>query len=192
MSATLQKRLDLILERVEESRFLNAEGVGNEVGFWIFDYPPEHELQVREHIEFIVQKLNQRGKRFAVINLFEVIVSILQQRNILERAFTHELKVGTAELKKLLKAPLSQEKVAQYVAQHYPLNELDFVIISGLGSAWPLMRGHEILSAMQDVMGHTPLLMFYPGTYSGLELKLFGKIPTQNYYRAFKLVPEKY
>lgn len=39
-----------------------------------------------------------------------------------------------------------------------------------MGNAWPLVRGHELMSALQDVMGFTPLLMFYPGTYSGHDL----------------------
>jgi hypothetical protein len=43
----LQSRLDLILERIENPRFLNNDGLGNEIGFWIFDYPAKHELVVR-------------------------------------------------------------------------------------------------------------------------------------------------
>jgi len=31
--------------------------------------------------------------------------------------------------------------------------------------------------------------MFYPGRYDGQALRLFGKIKSDNYYRAFKLVP---
>ncbi|HAA34478.1 MAG TPA: DUF1788 domain-containing protein, partial [Firmicutes bacterium] len=33
-----------------------------------------------------------------------------------------------------------------------------------------------------------PLIMFYPGTYSGQDLHLFDEISDQNYYRAFKLI----
>lgn len=63
-------------------------------------------------------------------------------------------------------------------------------MLSGLGNAWPLVRGHELLSALQDVMGSTPLVLFYPGEYNGQDLQMFGKIESRNYYRAFKLVPE--
>lgn len=38
-------------------------------------------------------------------------------------------------------------------------------------------------------MGHTPLVMFYPGRYDGQSLCLFGKLKNDNYYRAFRLVP---
>ena len=47
------------------------------------------------------------------------------------------------------------------------------------------------MSALQDVMGFTPLLMFYPGTYSGYNLSPLTVSPVlQNYYRAFRLVPD--
>ncbi|MGE5026832.1 BREX protein BrxB domain-containing protein, partial [Yersinia enterocolitica] len=65
-----------------------------------------------------------------------------------------------------------------------------FVILTGLGNAWPLVRGHELMSALQDVMGFTPLLMFYPGNYSGYDLSPLAGINSRNYYRAFRLVPE--
>ena len=66
----------------------------------------------------------------------------------------------------------------------------DLVIVSGVGSVWPLLRSHTLLNNLQPVMGKTPLVMFYPGRYDGQSLRLFGKIKSNNYYRAFKLVPQ--
>jgi len=37
---------------------------------------------------------------------------------------------------------------------------------------------------MEDI----PLVMFYPGVFTGQSLRLFGKIKETNYYRAFQLV----
>ena len=50
---TLQRRLDLVMERMEDPRFQKNMGLGNEIGFWIFDYPAQHELVVRDHIALI-------------------------------------------------------------------------------------------------------------------------------------------
>lgn len=47
----LQTRLDLILERIESPKFLKNDGLGNEIGFWVFDYPAKYELLVREHLK---------------------------------------------------------------------------------------------------------------------------------------------
>jgi hypothetical protein len=186
----LQARLDLVLERIDSKEFLSSDGLGNEIGFWVFDYPAQHELLVRDHVEYITEKLQNRGKKFEVLNLFQIIIDMLEARNLLERTFQREKQVGVEALIKTLKAPLSQDKIAKFIAGRYQLADMDFLILTGLGSAWPLIRGHEVLSALQDVMGSTPLMLFYPGEYSGLDLHLFGKIESQNYYRAFKLVPE--
>ena len=56
----LQSRLDLILERIENPRFLNNDGLGNEIGFWIFDYPAKQELMVREYLKHLADKLDKQ------------------------------------------------------------------------------------------------------------------------------------
>jgi len=101
------------------------------------------------------------------------------------------MKKGAEGLKKALKAPLDQEKVAEFVSNKIQGDDQQFVLISGLGSAWPLLRGHSILNALHSRLGGLPMVLFYPGTYSGTELKTFGIIESSNYYRAFDLVPDE-
>jgi len=191
----LQARLDLVLERIECPKFLKNDGLGNEVGFWIFDYPPKSELIVRDYLSHLTEKLSKHNHHFAHINVFQALTDMLNARGLLERTFTREKQVGADALQKTLAGPLSQDKVAKFIAeQAFKANDqsenLDFLLLSGLGNAWPLVRGHELLSALQDVMGNTPLILFYPGSYSGRDLHPFGMIESKNYYRAFKLVPE--
>ena len=52
----------------------------------------------------------------------------------------------------------------------------DLVLISGVGSVWPLLRSHLLLNNVHPIMGQTPLVMFYPGRYDGQTLQLFGKL----------------
>ena len=47
MSDPLHERLNKILPRVISDAFLSGSGLGNEIAFYIFDYPPEDELRVR-------------------------------------------------------------------------------------------------------------------------------------------------
>ena len=63
------------------------------------------------------------------------------------------------------------------------------MLMSGVGSAYPLLRTHNLLNNLHPIMGETPLVLFYPGIYDGQSLSLFGQIKQDNYYRAFKLVP---
>lgn len=50
MTLTLEERLNQILPRITSRDFIDSKGLGNEIGFWIFDYPPERELEVRDFL----------------------------------------------------------------------------------------------------------------------------------------------
>ena len=43
MTLTLDERLNQIIPRITSPDFLGSKGLGNEIGFWIFDYPPDRE-----------------------------------------------------------------------------------------------------------------------------------------------------
>ena len=185
----LEYRLKQLEERIGDDRFLKNQGSGNEIGFWIFDYPAKQELQVREYLHFLFKKLDKKYT-YKTLNIFQVIIDMLEERKLFDRICQREPELGLETLKKHLAAPLSQKKIAEYIARTVDLPAQQFVILTGLGNAWPLVRGHELMSALQDVMGFTPLLMFYPGTYSGYDLSPLSGINSRNYYRAFRLVPE--
>ena len=90
---------------------------------------------------------------------------------------------------KALKGPLDSKKIAKvFTAEADPDNH-DLILISGVGSAWPMLRSHNLLNNLHPVTGNTPVVMFYPGVYTGAGMKLFGRIKESNYYRAFQLVP---
>ena len=186
---TLRERLDQILPKIESAEFLENKGLGNEIGFYIFDYPADAELEVREHIDFITSKLENRGREFASINLFEVIIEILDSRNLTERAFKLQQERGDDALFNALKGPLEQNRVAEFIVDKANLEQSEFILLHGLGSAWPIIRGHGLLNALHAKVGSVPTVLFYPGEYDGARLKHFGTIASNNYYRAFKLVP---
>jgi hypothetical protein len=185
----LQQRLDKVLPKIESEEFLKNEGLGNEIGFYVFDYPPEYELVVREHLSFLIKKLGNRGHNFVHLNLFEVILEMLESRKLLDRAFKMQKERGDEALFNALKGPLEQNRVADFIAEKINLENCEFILLHGLGSAWPIIRGHGLLNSLHAKLGSIPLVMFYPGEYDGASLKPFGKIESNNYYRAFKLVP---
>ena len=49
----LHNRLDEIQPKIESEDFLKNQGLGNEIGFYVFDYPPESEIEVRTMSESI-------------------------------------------------------------------------------------------------------------------------------------------
>ena len=191
MTDSLTQGLNEILPKVISTEFLSGKGLGNEIAFYIFDYPPEAELRIREHIQFLMAHIpkNRPGLRVMHVNLFDLIVDHLKERNLLEKSFRMQRDKGDKALHKALLGPLKSEKLVQIFVEVAQPEEQDLVLVSGVGSVWPLVRSHNLLNNLQTVMGQTPLVMFYPGRYDGQALRLFGKIKSNNYYRAFKLVP---
>ena len=191
MSDRLTDRLNEILPRITSDDFLAGKGLGNEIAFYIFDYPPEDELRVRDHVRFLLEHIPKQKPDLRVthVNLFDLIIAHLKERNLLERSFQMQREKGNAALEKALRSPLKAEKVAQVFVDSVQPADQDLVLITGVGSVWPLVRTHSLLSNIHPVMKSTPLVMFYPGRYDGQSLRLFGRIKTDHYYRAFKLVP---
>jgi len=191
MKDDLTPRLNKIMEQLESAELLKNRGLGNEIGFYIFDYPPEEELRIRHHIKFILDHLGKKRPDLHIrhINLFELIVNYLKSRNLLDTALKLQCDKGDDELRKALAGPLHEEKIAKAFIEAAQLSDHDIIIMSGIGNAWPLLRSHTLLNNLHPLMQNTPLVVFYPGLYNGQELSLFGKLGDNNYYRAFRLVP---
>jgi hypothetical protein len=190
MSDALSDRLNQVLPRITSDDFLTGKGLGAEIAFFIFDYPPEEELRIREHIGFLLEHIPKYkpGLRVKHINLFDLVIDHLKDRKLLDRSLQMQKEKGDDALLRALSAPLHETKVAQVFVQAAQPDEHDLVLVSGVGSVWPLMRSHSLLSNLHPLMGKTPLVLFYPGRYDGQSLRLFGKLKNYNYYRAFKLV----
>ena len=191
MNQQLQDRLNQIPDKILTEEFLKSQGLGNEIGFWIFDYPAEDELQVREYLSFLQGFLDKKHAQLKVINinLLQAMRDYLNQRSFTDKAIQMQKSKGDQALLKALSGPLHMDKFAPFLMEHSRAAEHDIVLISGVGSVWPVLRAHNLLNKLHALLGHKPLVLFYPGHYSGQSLALFNKIPSNNYYRAFKLVP---
>ena len=62
---------------------------------------------------------------------------------------------------------------------------LDMLFLMGVGPAYPLIRTHSLLNNLQPLLGSVPLVLFFPGRFSGQSLQLFGDMQETPYYRAF-------
>lgn len=192
MNQALQNRLNQITDKVLTQEFLTSQGLGNELGFWIFDYAPEDELQVRQNITLIEQSISKRNSslRMINVNLLHAIKAYLDQRGFTEKAFQMQIKKGDTDLSKALTGPLHVDKIGPFLLDFYQLDNYELIFLRGVGSVWPLLRAHNLLNKLHALLGHKPLVLFYPGSYSGQDFSLFNKLTSNNYYRAFKLIPQ--
>ncbi len=189
---TIYQRLDRILPIITEKRFRENKGLGNEIGYYIFDYDAKDELIVREHIIFLKQKIKNDGGGINIkeFDLYEIMIETLENKGYLKKVFEMEKDKGAAAIMRPIKSSLrltqQNDLIVEYIKNNTNIG--DIVFLTGVGKVWPIIRSHTVLNVLHSVIDQVPLIMFYPGTYSGQDLRLFDKISDQNYYRAFKLV----
>jgi hypothetical protein len=107
MSDPLNVRLNKILPRVIADEFLSGSGIGNEIAFYIFDYPPEDELRVRDYVRTLLDHIpkQKHGLRVKHVNLFDFVLDYLKSRQLLDKAIQMQREKGDETLKTALAGP---------------------------------------------------------------------------------------
>jgi hypothetical protein len=190
--ADLVERLDAMELEIKKDRFRKSFGRANEVNYWIFDYPPEKELEVRERIEYLKKK-NKNGAddfELVVFDLYDMIMDFLEEKNFLEKCFNFEKKSGLERITKAVSNSMKFNDDDSIIVQHIKDNTPDnaVVFLTGIGKCYPILRSHKVLNNLHQAFVKAPVVLFFPGTYNEQELILFNEIKDDNYYRAFKLV----
>ena len=80
--SNLDDRLDLAEKKINEPKFRENRGLGNEVGYYIFDYPAEDELYVRERINYIQKRNANSGDEYKIVvfDLYDIMIEILENK----------------------------------------------------------------------------------------------------------------
>ena len=191
--AGITERLDAMEAEIRKPRFRESTGMANEVNYWVFDYPPEKELEVRERIEYMKKK-NQKGVdgfELVVFDLYDMVMDYLESKNFVNsymryekrRGFNYIVRAVTTSMKVNEDDSIIVQKIVEQTAENA------IVFLTGVGKCYPMLRSHKILNTLhQHGLRKTPVVLFFPGTYNEQELILFNEIKDDNYYRAFKLV----
>lgn len=188
----LIERLDEMEAAIRKPSFRQSSGRANEVNYWVFDYPPERELEVRERIEYLKNK-NQKGTdgfELVIFDLYDIVIDFLEKKNFMEKCYEFEKKRGIERIVKAVNNSMKinddDSLVVQYIRDNTPENAV--VFLTGIGKCYPILRSHKVLNNLHQAFVRVPVVMFFPGTYDEQELILFNEIKDDNYYRAFRLV----
>lgn len=188
----IDDRLAQIEAKIKDKDFLKNKGLGNEVGYYILDYNAKDELHVRNYIAYLKDKMNKPGSPIHIVefDLYEIVINVLKERGYLEKCFAFERTKGIdfafEAIIKMLKLTSKSNVIVNHIVKNTPNGSV--VFITGVGKCFPLVRSHNVLNNLHQVLDSVPVVMFFPGEYSGQALHLFGTIKDDNYYRAFKLV----
>lgn len=190
--AGIQERLDLMEAAIRKPSFRQSSGRANEVNYWVFDYPPEYELEVRERVKYMKNR-NQKGVEgfeLVVFDLYDIIMDYLEKEEFLEQCYRFEKRRGLERITKAVSNSMKinddDSYIVQYIRDNTPENAVVFLV--GIGKCYPILRSHKVLNNLHQAFVRVPVVMFFPGTYDEQELVLFNEIKDDNYYRAFRLV----
>lgn len=178
-------RLDAFREKIQDPDFLSNRGLSNEVGMYIFAYQPEDEMAVRQFL--YEMKVKQSYPRIIMYDLYDIMLDICRDRRILDRIPAMEVQRSSTFVMGQIQRVATPEAYIERM-RYQPHQHGDVVVITGIGRVYPYMRSHNILNNLQHVFDDIPVVLFYPGEYTGQSLTLFHEFADDNYYRAFNLL----
>ncbi len=183
---TITERLDNLKTLLQSPEFLEGKGLSNEVNIRIFCYDAEEEMTVRHFTEQLLTDTSLPCN-LKECNLYQIFLSICDDKRITKTVPTLEEKKGKEFiLNQMIRLASNTAFVSKM--QYEPHEAGDVILITGVGEAFPFIRVHSLLEAMQPEFPDVPILVMYPGSYDGHYVKLFNMCKPNSYYRAFNQV----
>ena len=180
------ERLDNLRRLIQQPDFLEGKGLSFEVNIRIFCYDPKEEMAVRY---FTGKLLADQSLRCRLIeyDLYKVFLSICDEKRITDKIAEQEEKKGKQFILSHLQRIASNTAFVKKMLLT-PHASGDVILITGVGAAFPFIRVHSLLDAMQPYFTDVPILVMYPGKFDGHYVKLFDLLKPNPYYRAFNIV----
>ncbi len=173
---------------ISSSSFLNKEALGGEIPFFITAYDAKQEIEVRDSIKLLKNKLDTSGVSVLEINLYDIVCDILEEKGGVERMFSIELTKDKGKFLSALQSTLNIHQILMpKIKEMIEENPSKVYFLTGIGMVFPYIRSHNILNNLQNIAKDSPTVTFFPGKYNGHTLNLFGLLTDDNYYRAFNI-----
>ena len=182
---------------ISSQRFIEKQGLNNEVPFFICPYRPEDAVEMEVLRAQLVKRLEQKSLRILEINLYNLALELLEGRKLLGRILQAEGSMPKSKIKETLQGVLDPERhLIPAIAERAKAASFDVMFLSGVGEVFPYIRSHNVLNNLQSAAKDHPTVMFFPGSYqhqlaTGASLDLFGKLRNDRYYRAYNILTMK-
>lgn len=189
-----KERAEHLFKVVTSQRFLTKQGLGNEVPFFICPYPAEEGLSMVEDRLDLVTRITHTGIAVLDLSLYDLSLTILEERGILDQILAIEPETDKGEIRELLQSVLDPiANLIPKIGDAIESTPHDVIFLSGVGEAYPYIRSHNVLNNLQSTAKDKPTVLFFPGSYThalatGASLDLFGRLHDDKYYRAFNIL----
>lgn len=181
--ADIKERLDNLRIHIQEPEFLEGKGLSYEVNIRIFCYDAGDEMIVRQFIDQITTD-QSIGCNLVECNLYKTYLALCEDIDIMDAIPEMEEADGKEFLLEQLHSAIGEGEFIDKI-QYSPHKKGDVLMLTGVGDAFPFMRVHSLLEALQPHFSDIPILVMYPGSFDGSYVRLFDKLTPNAYYRAF-------
>lgn len=183
---------DRLYQILSSERFLSMQGLANEVPIFIHAYDVEEEDRVSSMIKSLGSRLRNAGVQTAEVDLFKLLLAELKEEGLLDDFIEGETTFDRKDLLGDLKNFASPARLVPRLVTIMEKEAARVTLLSGVGHVFPFLRAHTLLDSIQPAMMRHPVVLFFPGEYiqvpdKGSQLRLFGTLPGEGYYRAFNL-----
>ncbi len=165
-----------------------GKNLGGELPLFIQPIPAEQQDAAESQIRRLSTRLKKKGIESVTINLYDLCMGILSDEGVLGTILEEEANLSREDIISTLDSILDIKsviipRIKDVIEEVHP----SYAFISGVGSVYPFVRSHGILNNIDELTGQCHLILFFPGEYNNLQLKLFGSISDENYYRGHNL-----
>lgn len=165
-----------------------GKNLGGELPLFIQPVPSERQSDVESQIKRLSTRLQKKGIVSVSINLYDLCMDILREADVLDAILEQEQEIEREDIISTLDSVLDIKsiiipRIKDAIVEAHP----QYAFISGVGNVYPFVRSHGILNNIDELTDECNLILFFPGEYNNLQLKLFGKISDENYYRGHNL-----
>ena len=183
---------DKLFQVISNDKFLNMEGLGKEVPFFVYTYNISEQSDIYRRINGLCKKLETSGIPVLLLGLYNMVIDYFTESGELQELFEYEKSVSKADfLKELVGAVNAEDVIKPYFSKKLGEDQYKVIFVYQVGEVFPFLRTHNVLNYIQSIIKEIPLIVFFPGEYvtsyeQGFSLNLFG-IFNGPYYRAFRL-----
>ena len=154
--------LDHLFNTISSKQFLSMQGLNNEVPFFICPYNSEQAVDMKRLYSQLCKKLDQKSIKVLEINLYDLCIEMLSDRNLPHRIFEKEHSMPKSQIRETLKNTLDPERhLVPLISAKVDKNEFDVLFLTGIGEVFPYIRSHNVLNNLQSSAKEKPTVMFF-------------------------------
>ncbi|MFN8577957.1 MAG: DUF1788 domain-containing protein [Candidatus Sericytochromatia bacterium] len=184
----ISNKFEELCNKIKDKHFLEMKALGGEIPFYITSYNPKQHVEVEKNIKLLKKNLQSSGIEVLEINMYKLCLDILIEQDLLNSVLEMEKSMPKENLLDSLQGILDIENtLVPVIYKMLDESNCKVVFITSIGNVYPYIRAHNILNNIQSIIKKVPMVLFFPGEYDSLSLKLFGLLKDNNYYRAFNL-----